>query len=431
MNKFNSNYDRKFTDYPETRKNNNNMESGTAKIIEFQVTESIWDKTIFHDGSIIYNSDNLAVLKSLPENSVDSIVTDPPYGLKFMGKNWDDNVPTVELWKEAFRVIKPGGHLLSFGASKTYHRMASLVEDAGFIIRDQIMWVYGSGFPKSHNISKAIDKYLASKSFVTVEGLLKLEPIQNESEFIPVSEEAMKWNGYGTNLKPAHEPIVLAMKPCSEKTFAKNILRWGTGALNIDGSRIGSETRTTPIHSDDVKDDTTMFGLNKTIQHHREETTEGRWPANFILDEEAGQILDEQSGIIKGGKAMKPFKGKPKNNINFTSGVTQINRIGYNDIGGASKFFYCPKASSKDRNEGIQKNKHPTVKPTELMKYLIRLVTPRNGIVLDPFFGSGSTGKAALRDGNFKFIGIEKEKEFCEIAIGRCKNELQNIQIYN
>jgi site-specific DNA-methyltransferase (adenine-specific) len=336
--------------------------------------------------------DCLEVLKTISDNSIDSVVTDPPYGLSFMGKKWDYDVPSVEVWNECLRVLKPGGHLLSFAGSRTYHRMAVRIEDAGFEIRDQIMWVYGSGFPKSHNIGKAIDK------------------IEGNSE----------WEGWGTALKPAHEPIVMARKPLSEKSIAENVLKHGTGGINIDGSRIELEDKQSDL---------------------------GRFPANIIFDEEAGQLLDEQSGDIKGGKNMPPFQGKPKNSINFTSGVKEINRIGYNDKGGASRFFYCPKTSKKDRNEGLvvekEKNKrpigvafnnedhlfqqgngnnHPTVKPTDLMRYLINLITPPNGTILDPFMGSGSTGKAAVRAG-FNFIGVEKEQEYMDIANARIEHE--------
>jgi site-specific DNA-methyltransferase (adenine-specific) len=248
-----------------------------------------------------------------------------------------------------------------------------------------------------------------------------------------------------TALKPAHEPIVMARKPLSEKSIAENVLKHGTGGINIDGSRIGSETRTTPIHSDDVKDDTTMFGLHKTIQHHREETTDGRFPANIIFDEEAGQLLDEQSGKSK-TKANKNYKhsNTETESNTFTGRGTYTPR---EDEGGASRFFYCPKAAKKDRNEGLvveqEKNKrpvgvafnteddlfqqgngnnHPTVKPTDLMRYLINLVTPPNGTILDPFMGSGSTGKAAVRCG-VNFIGIEKEQEYMDIASARIEHE--------
>ena len=436
MSKNNNNiYQRKYTVFPETYECINQNINDAGQLSKEQIEKTYFpedidpvidsneiERTELTNRSFIYNGNNLDVLKLIPENSVDSIVTDPPYGIKLMGKNWDDDVPTVELWEEAFRVLKPGGFLLSFGAPKTYHRMAKRVEDAGFKVRDQIMWVFGSGFPKSHNVSKAFDKN-TSLSIVNSDGSICIQNNPSENDYEPITDDAKIWFGYGTNLKPAHEPILLAMKPCSEKTIAKNILKFGTGVLNIDACRIGDFEK-------------------------------GRFPANFIVDQYSSQILDEQSGIIKGGKPMQPFKGKPKNKINFISGVTQINRIGYDDLGGASKFFYCPKASKKDREEGLlieqklikgrdsgqdnlnvpfkvrskkRMNTHTTVKPTELMKYLVRLVTPKGGTVLDPFFGSGSTGKACILEGDFEFIGIEREKEFYEISVGRCNAALEKI----
>ena len=325
----------------------------------------------------LLNGDCLDKLKELDNNSIDSIVTDPPYGLSFMGKKWDYDVPSVEIWQECLRVLKPGGHILAFAGSRTYHRMAVRIEDAGFDIRDQIMWIYGSGFPKSHQLG----------------------------------------DGWGTGLKPAHEPIVMARKPF-KGSCKDNHKEYGVGGLNIDETRIGNEVRTTPIHSTDAKEDTTLFGLHATIQHERVETTLGRWPANVILDEEAGVMLDEQSGERGNGwkknYGATDYNGKQydssTNQCVFGGGFTGKNT--YADTGGASRFFYCPKANKKDR-EDI--NNHPTVKPTDLMQYLIRLVTPKGGIVLDPFMGSGSTGKAAIKEG-MSFVGIEREKEYFEIA---------------
>ena len=316
--------------------------------------------------------DCLDKLKELDDNSVDSIVTDPPYGLSFIGKQWDYDVPSQEIWEECMRVLKPGGHILSFAGSRTYHRMAVRIEDAGFEIRDQIMWVYGSGFPKSRNIGKDIEKIKVGgiknlKQVGTKQGI-KVETGTSGYSYskeyvpgksmggkqisgqIPVYEITNEWGAWGTALKPAHEPIVMARKPLSGKTVGNNVLEWGVGGINIDGCRIVSEDR---------------------------------FPANIIFDEEAGKILDEQ---IEGG---------------------------------ASRFFYCPKTSKSDRSEG---NIHPTVKPTDLMAYLIRLVTPKGGIVLDPFMGSGSTGKAAVREG-MDFIGIERETEYFEIAKSRIEYE--------
>ena len=368
--------------------------------------------------------DCLDKLKELPDNSVDSIVTDPPYGISFMSKKWDYDVPSTEIWTECLRVLKPGGHLLSFGGSRTYHRMAVRIEDAGFEIRDQIMWIYGSGFPKSHNVG----------------------------------------DGIGTALKPAHEPIVVARKPLSEKSVAENVLKWGTGGINIDVSRIGYKDDK-PISRDCLRDKTTMTGWGSGGLGDRTEDWEpnntGRWPANIILDEEAGQILDEQSGITQYNNKRKEgnYKGGHRKEYVGTDDNPIVNKVDgkfFSDKGGASRFFYCPKTSKKDRDEGLdgfeekqiyteengkfgygnkdgdnfgdrienvkRRNNHPTVKPTSLMEYLIKLVTPVNGTVMDPFMGSGSTGKASVR-GGFDFIGIEREEEYLNIAKARIENE--------
>ena len=313
---------------------------------------------------MLIHGDSLDYMRTMDDNSVDAIVTDPPYGLAFMGKKWDYDVPSVELWSEALRVLKPGGHLLSFGGTRTYHRMVVNIEDAGFEIRDQIMWLYGSGFPKSLNISKAIDN-------------------------TAITPEAKQWDGWGTALKPANEPICVARKPLSESTVAKNVLKWGTGGINVDATRIG-------------------------------EGSAKRFPANLILDEQAALLLDEQSGVLKSG-ALKPYVRESDDyysgswpDSNFESKATS---------GGASRFFYCAKASKSERNAGSKEhfNIHPTCKPIKLMRYLVRLVTPPNGTVLDPFCGSGTTGVAAKQEG-FNFIGIEREAEYVEIARRRFDN---------
>ena len=439
--------------------------------------------------------DCLDRLKELEDNSVDSVVCDPPYGLSFMGKKWDYDVPSQEIWEECIRVLKPGGHLLSFGGSRTYHRMAVRIEDAGFEIRDQIMWVYGSGFPKSHNIGKSIDKKEGNEREVVGKNVsiqirekglnVNKEYGQSDGMFgarghnIDVTKGNSPYEGWGTALKPAHEPIVMARKPFSG-TVADNVLEWGTGGINIDGCRVGNESRTIPVHSDDTKEDTTLFGLHPTIQHERVETTEGRFPANIIFDEEAGKILDEQSGERKGFASQNCNNQKlyGGNSLNKSATTRDGFKDGYNDTGGASRFFYCPKASKKDRNEGCDKleekqrpaqtdkgnysaspyckdcgkthngtndhsncsygveyrpsttttkNNHPTIKPTDLMLYLIRLVTPKEGTTLDPFMGSGSTGKAAIR-GGFKFFGIERESEYFDIAQARLDYEVEKLK---
>jgi DNA modification methylase len=334
--------------------------------------------------------DCLDVLKTLDDNSIDSIVTDPPYGLSFMGKRWDYDVPSVAVWCECLRVLKHGGHLLSFAGARTYHRMAVNIEDAGFEIRDQIMWVYGSGFPKSHNIGKAIGN--------------------TEHE------------GWGTALKPAHEPIVLARKPLSEKTIAKNVLRWGTGGINIDGCRVGTKDNLNGGAYSMGEYDTTgkTYELGLKRQEGKYEQPQGRFPANFIhdgSDEVVGLFPDNIKGVVGAGS-----RGGHKFMV---EGVKQSGAIGSSgngvqDSGSAARFFYCPKANKKERNAGCENN-HPTVKPLALMQYLCRLVTPPSGVVLDPFMGSGTTGMAAQAEG-FGFVGIEREAEYVEIAMARIIN---------
>jgi site-specific DNA-methyltransferase (adenine-specific) len=376
------------------------------------IPESQFDKVEIGEGSFIYHGDNMDVLRSMPDNSIDSCITDGPYGLEFMGKknNWDADVPSVELWKEVYRVLKPGGYLLSFGAAKTYHRMATIVEDAGFEIRDQIMWVYGSGFPKSKNVGLLIDKSqghpnrggrVATASRTHPDGTYepngqKLDPYKTKSE------EAKPYEGFGTNLKPAHEPIVVARKPF-KSSIAKNVLTWSTGGLNIDRCRIAEND---------------IISIDPNIPL-------GRFPANIIFDEFSGEILDEQAeGTIQGKNRKK-----------------QIN---------PSKFFYCPKPSKKEKEEGLtneaatiigrdegqdkmnvphklrttpRKNTHTTVKPVALMRYLIELVTPIGGITLDPFYGSGSSGKSIAQLKDYKFIGIEKQEDYFNTAVDRCQYE--------
>jgi site-specific DNA-methyltransferase (adenine-specific) len=411
--------------------------------------------------------DNLESLKKLPDNSIDSVVTDPPYGLSFMGKKWDYDVPTVEFWKEVWRVLKPGGHVLSFGGTRTYHRMVINIEDAGFEIRDQVMWLYGSGFPKSHNIGKAVDKIegnerevvgikkhardgdVSHQNWISKDYTHSVE-VKNQGENMAKAmiqdRGYTKYEGWGTALKPANEPICVARKPLSEKTIAENVIKWGTGGINIDGCRIGTEVRTTPVGSNDDRDDKTLFGLNKTTHHKRVETTEGRFPANIILDETAAELLDEQSGFLKGDSPnRKPRKGGHREEYVGTDNNKVKNIIVVDkkfDSGGASRFFYQAKVSEKERNLGldlfegkevirqglagehnnpIHKNTHPTLKPINLMTYLCRLVTPVGGIVLDPFMGSGSTGIAALLEG-FKFCGMELDKDYFKISEARIES---------
>ena len=365
-------------------------------------------------------------LELLPDNSVDSIVTDPPYELGFMGKSWDSTGIAYDqrVWVQCLRVLKPGGHLLSFGGSRTYHRMACAIEDAGFQIRDQIMWVYGSGFPKSMAIDKQLDKQLGverevvgrnpnSRENSTKDNTLFESGTVGKTDYItkPSSEEAKKWEGWGTALKPAHEPIVLARKPL-EGTVAQNVLTHGVGGINIDGCRVE-----TTDNFDNVKDRTDMTG-KLTIHHdggnlealHKLKTL-GRFPANFIHDGS-----DEVLELVPDSKAGEPRDDRGTGGI-WSESMGVPCGPQYGDKGSAARFFYCAKANKKDRNEGAANN-HPTVKPTSLMRYLVRLITPPNGTVLDLFTGSGSTGKAAVLEG-FNFIGIEQSAEYVQIAKAR------------
>lgn len=370
----------------------------------------------------LHLGDCLETLRGMPDNSVDSVVTDPPYGLSFMGKKWDYDVPSTEIWAECLRVLKPGGHLLAFAGTRTQHRMAVRIEDAGFEIRDMIAWVYGSGFPKSHNL-------------------------QGEHE------------GWGTALKPALEPITVARKPF-KTTVAANVLAFGTGALNIDGCRVKTSDDTARISNGAIKGGNFASGGSAPGPIAGGHDS-GRWPANLIHDgspeviaafpDAPGQLAaastsDTQRagqncyGMMKRGRGSEAsansenagavgFKMKP--------GARRL------DSGSAARFFYCAKTSRKDRNDGLTDpgpqfahgntlrkventdtagNTHPTVKPTELMAYLLRLVTPAGGTALDPFMGSGSTGKAAMREG-FRFIGCELDEKYMAIAKARIEHE--------
>jgi len=437
--------------------------------------------------------DCLYKLKELEDNSVDSIVTDPPYGLSaapnsgktskggFMGKTWDYDVPSQEIWEECIRVLKPGGHLLAFAGSRTYHRMAVRIEDAGFEIRDQIMWVYGSGFPKSLNLGKSLEsklvngssrysgKKMETKDELGIPGSQWKEAgdrtmSDGENAWSGKSVKvqnpiAKQWNGWGTALKPAHEPIVMARKPLSEKTVVDNVLEWGTGGINIDESRISTDEdqRRPSKGGENGLNNTNTFKIReRTIEEQPKH--DGRFPANIIFDEEAGKLLDEQSGLDRGQKGVVSGNEPSHTKKNAIYGDYSMVAGKYAEPkdsgGGASRFFYCPKTSKKDRNEGLdgfeekqqdlsrkegnpggdnprnrgvnkRKNHHPTVKPTDLMLYLIRLVTPKGGTTLDPFMGSGSTGKGAVR-GGFNFIGIEMEEEYFQIATARIQYEKDN-----
>jgi len=412
--------------------------------------------------------DCLDRLKELDDNSVDSIVTDPPYGLSFMGKKWDYDVPAVNIWEECFRVLKPGGHLLAFAGTRTQHRMAVNIEDAGFEIRDMIAWVYGSGFPKSHNIGKAIDKMAGAEREVvgqvdvgpdiTGDNYGRSSPGQRKVADIttPATPEAQQWDGWGTALKPALEPITVARKPIAEKSIAENVLKYGTGAINIDESRV--EGQPEPTRFDPKKHSHEGWRMTATGEESAANASpKGRFPANLIHDG-SDKVLDAFPNAKSAGKARTASEGThsgQESNIYSLGLGAPAWRFG--DQGSAARFFYCAKASKKDRDEGLdhmeeqqfvqwqtgngasgkpssmsegrdtkRKNTHPTVKPTDLMKYLVRMVTPKGGVVLDPFMGSGSTGKAAKLEG-FEFIGIEMDEEYFLLA----KSRIDGIMVEN
>jgi site-specific DNA-methyltransferase (adenine-specific) len=427
--------------------------------------------------------DCLDRLKELPADSVSAVVTDPPYGMEFMGKEWDsfrtkdgfrrsksandagrDNAfgrlsqkgpeyyagafqaYMTPIFAECLRVLKPGGHLLAFGGSRTYHRLASAVEDAGFEIRDQIMWLYGQGFPKSLDVSKAIDATTLyggsdtsrikevnktrpgegrARSSTNNNGLLGPARGPKITKDDPATPEAAPWNGWGTTLKPAHEPIVLARKPLIG-TVAANVLQHGTGGINIDDCRVEHVTVDGGNLALNPHLRATINGGNggHVISHEAEPRIvtphpQGRWPANVIHDgsEEVLTAFPNAPGqlaptVEDGADQENNVYGKMKR-----GGRHHVPRV--EQTTSAARFFYCAKATKKDRGEG---NSHPTVKPTELMRYLLRLITPPGGTVLDPFMGSGSTGKAAALEG-FHFVGIEKERAYFDIAKQRIDAE--------
>jgi DNA modification methylase len=389
----------------------------------------------------IINGNCLDELKNLPDNSVDSIVTDPPYGISFMGKKWDYDVPSVEIWAECLRVLKPGGHLLAFAGTRTQHRMACRIEDAGFEIRDLIMWAYSSGMPKSHNVSKAIDKAAGAEREVVGKhpyparnkpggNSLNMSVVgmpDNPELTVPATPEAKQWEGWGTSLKPSLEPITMARKPL-EGTVAANVLKYGTGAINIDGCLVEFQSESDKASwrwGGAGKENNSVLSWKNSSKRIIQNNASGRWPANIIHDgsDEVVSLFPDAKSGRSNGLAKTGQSGK---NTPLRRGAL----ISRNDSGSAARFFYCAKASPKDRNSGLsdKDNDHPTVKPTDLMCYLCRLVTPPGGTVLDPFMGSGSTGKGAILEG-FNFIGMELDPHYCEIAEKRIGSVKVNVTL--
>lgn len=450
----------------------------------------------------LYNDNMLNMLEDIETNSIDSIVTDPPYELGFMGKSWDSSGIAFQksTWEKCFQVLKPGGHLLAFGGSRTYHRIACAIEDAGFEIRDCIMWIYGSGFPKSMNIGLAIDKkngvdspivgqnqdILKKQAKDLRDGHRKIVDSLNggasnrNNGFKTVSADIKQaqneWDGWGTQLKPSYEPIIVARKPI-ENSIVDNVIKWGVGGINIDECRVPVENTknaaTNPLYrlqneyrtttNSNAGDSNVGFGTSKN------ETNElGRFPANTILTYDDNDFDEVCSGFPNtkstGGSGDASIINSFKNVYGKYKGIEHTSHLGgLHDEGSAARYFYCAKASKRDRDDGLERfeekelitdmnsvgckdgvhyrldgleiskrrNTHPTVKPTCLMQYLIRLITPKGGTILDPFMGSGSTGKAAMyenidRNANYKFIGIELTDEYLPICKERIEYAMQD-----
>lgn len=381
----------------------------------------------------------------LEDGSVDAIVTDPPYGLGFMGRRWDALPPGTAWATQCLRVLKPGGHLLAFGGTRTWHRLAVAAEDAGFEIRDSIAWIYSTGFPKSLDAAKAIDK--AARAERAVVGTVRQPDLRNGPgrapgeglhagirttgrEYIdhpitaPATDASRAWQGWGTALKPAHEPVVVARKPL-DGTVAANVLQHGTGVLNIDGCRISHAS------AEDLADSTaknqhatfgTKAGQNQVYGDYSTTTvkdydgSKGRWPANVIIDPSQAAVLDQQSG------QSRSRAGRPRGAASGDGWRLRSTGAEYDDHGSASRFFYVAKASTKERPKYLTKDghpvTHPTVKPLTLMRYLVRLVTPPGGLVLDPFAGSGTTGEACQLEG-MRCLLIEQEADYLPLIEAR------------
>ena len=416
----------------------------------------------------LLHGNNIDHLKTLEDNSIDSLVTDPPYLINFMGKDWDkENSPAgdEDFWKEVLRVMKPGAHGVVFGHSRQHHRVMTALEDAGFEIRDCLMWLYAVGFPKSHNIGKAIEKLSGEVKVIGKKkgaGTTGSSYISNKEEYAGGDKGVFKkeydeieitnnWEGWGTALKPAYEPIILVRKPFEKKlNVATNVLKHGTGGLNIDASRIGTDKVMTNGKGNKFVDNLPHGQRTGEAVKGVFIENEGRFPANVLLDEVSAELLDEQAPAV--GNAFKKKRTKDTSGGSGDSWTNGGKKAGedngiYDGLSGASRFFYCAKVSKKERNAGLddfeekkvsrmnagglsndpkwgptqRKNTHPTIKPIALMSYLVKLITPPGGLVLDPFMGSGSTGCACVQNG-FDFIGMEMEEEYVAISEARIEH---------
>ena len=437
----------------------------------------------------LYHGSMLDMQDVISKDSIDAIVTDPPYELGFMGKSWDNSGIAFqkETWKKCLDVLKPGGYMLAFGGSRTFHRIACAIEDAGFEIRDTIMWVYSTGFPKSMNIGLAVDKKMGveSKSVGTrkqsgAKFKLTQELIDNggfndsnRTEY-EVYEAHNEWKGWGTALKPAYEPVIIARKPCEGSTI-DNVLEHGVVGINIDECRISLNGGKKTHGGCKTRKDNTSHLSFKSGCVKKEDNSVGRFPANLILTYGESDYEEVCGGFPVGGKNGSISKPYEKNNIIYGKYGECNTFSSYDDSGSAARYYYCAKASKKDRDEGLEaletkyrgmsnqakaelergnngfdgnentiglnrvvarKNDHPCVKPTELMQYLIRLVTPNGGTILDPFNGAGSTGKAVMyenkeRNKDYNYIGIELDEHYLEISKGRIDYAMQDKHVEN
>ncbi len=400
---------------------------------------------------------SLDVLRRVPENTFHSIPSDPPYGLGFMGKGWDKVLPDPRLWAEALRVARPGAHMALFGAPRVFHRLACQVEDQGWELRDCLMWLYGSGFPKSLDVSKAMDKAAGVEREVlewrksaggrtTAANPMDRDAGRTNTHdpiTAPATDLARQWQGWGTALKPAWEPILLFRKPLIG-TVAQNVQRWGCGGLNIDATRVGT-SKEVPGSMPKTQTDATSFATKSRPAGSGQDPNVGRWPANLILDPEAGALLDAQTGTLKSGSVAKGTIKNAWEGHTMGAQASMEMPVIVGSTGGASRFFYCAKASRSEREAGLgppvgyvdpsrgqhsagrnspragagrsspRANTHPTVKPLALMRWLVRLITPPHGLTLDPFAGSGSTGCAAAMEG-FHHLGIELDPAHAALA---------------